>query len=199
MPTAQVVKLRPRSNHNLAHLTQRFHSALAKSVEGIIEAGRVLLEGKAELEHGQFLKWVEDDLGISARTSQYLMLIARNPVISNTKNFSHLPPCSKSLYELCQIPKQRLTDLLADGKINPGQTIEEIVSIRKGGTRSGVLSKSSTSKLRKELATLVNLTILLGGGDVVLNHIRNITDVRDIRPSRQELAKVIRWLQHQKL
>ena len=39
-------------------LTARFRTALKKSVEGIIEAGRGLIEAKNELEHGQFIDWV---------------------------------------------------------------------------------------------------------------------------------------------
>jgi hypothetical protein len=35
---------------------------LKKSAEGIIEAGRVLIEAKNELEHGQFIEWVACDL-----------------------------------------------------------------------------------------------------------------------------------------
>jgi len=37
-------------------LTTRFRKALKKSVEGIIESGRVLIESKDELEHGQFYR-----------------------------------------------------------------------------------------------------------------------------------------------
>jgi hypothetical protein len=37
-------------------LTTRFRKALKKSVEGIIESGRVLIEAKDELEHGQFYR-----------------------------------------------------------------------------------------------------------------------------------------------
>src|ERR1700733_8016203 len=39
---------------NLGVLTARFRNALGKGVEGIIEAGRVLIEAKGKLKHGQF-------------------------------------------------------------------------------------------------------------------------------------------------
>ena len=48
-------------------LTARFRNALKKSVEGIIEAGRVLIEAKDELEHGQFIDWVVNDLRFGIR------------------------------------------------------------------------------------------------------------------------------------
>jgi hypothetical protein len=57
---------RKTSNHqnqrNLSVFTTRFRNALKKSVEGIIQAGRVLVEAKNELEHGQFIEWVVCDL-----------------------------------------------------------------------------------------------------------------------------------------
>ena len=54
---------RGRQNQDrLKLLTARFRNALKKSVEGIIEAGRVLIEAKNELEHGQFMDWVVRDL-----------------------------------------------------------------------------------------------------------------------------------------
>ena len=48
-------------------LTARFRNALKKSVEGIIEAGRVLIEAKNELEHGQFIDWVVRELRFGTR------------------------------------------------------------------------------------------------------------------------------------
>ena len=44
------------SREQLNVLTTRFRKALKKSVEGIIESGRVLIEAKDELEHGQFYR-----------------------------------------------------------------------------------------------------------------------------------------------
>ena len=46
----------PKNQDRINVLTARFRNALKKSVEGIIEAGRVLIEAKDELEHGQFYR-----------------------------------------------------------------------------------------------------------------------------------------------
>jgi hypothetical protein len=71
------VEWRPSRNHRLQRgrpsqerlklLTARFRNALKKSVEGIIEAGRVLIEAKNELEHGQFTDWVVRELRFGTR------------------------------------------------------------------------------------------------------------------------------------
>ena len=47
--------------NSLRLLTQRFRDALAKGVEGIVEAGKVLIEAKNKLPHGDFTDWVDRD------------------------------------------------------------------------------------------------------------------------------------------
>ena len=102
-------KTSTRPHHNgrqtqgrLSALTSRFRNALKKSVEGIIEAGRVLIEAKNELEHGQFTDWVVRELRFGSRKersreadirkAEMLMLLARNDVISNSCHWHALPP-----------------------------------------------------------------------------------------------------------
>ena len=91
-----------QAQDRLKLLTARFRNALKKSVEGIIEAGRVLIEAKNELEHGQFGDWVVRDLQfgdpqeggrqISLRKAQMLMFVAKNEVISNANHWFAFPP-----------------------------------------------------------------------------------------------------------
>ena len=97
---------RKTSNHQnqrkLSIFTTRFRNALKKSVEGIIEAGRVLIEAKNELEHGQFIDWVVRELRFGTRKdgsrpadlrkAQILMFLARNEVISNANHWYAFPP-----------------------------------------------------------------------------------------------------------
>jgi hypothetical protein len=56
-----------KNQHKLSVLTARFRNALKKSVEGIVEAGRVLIQAKNELEHGQFIDWVVNELRFGTR------------------------------------------------------------------------------------------------------------------------------------
>ena len=97
-----LLERRTRSSHNGQHhlrnsrpnikdLTARFRAALRKGVEGIIEAGRVLIEAKEILDHGQFTDWVVDELRFgerrpgcpdaNIRKAQMFMYLARHPVI----------------------------------------------------------------------------------------------------------------------
>jgi hypothetical protein len=86
----------------LSALTARFRNALKKSVEGIIEAGLVLIQAKSELEHGQFTDWVVRELRFGSRKdgnrepdlrkAELLMSLARNEVISNPCHWHAFPP-----------------------------------------------------------------------------------------------------------
>ena len=89
-----------------AAATRSVRNALKKSVEGIIEAERVLIEAKNELDHGQFIDWVVNDLrfGIrkdgsrppDLRKAQMLMFLARNEVVQMRVTGTHfrVPPRS---------------------------------------------------------------------------------------------------------
>ena len=90
----------------------------------------MLIEAKNELEHGQFIDWVVNDLrfGIrkdgsrpaDLRKAQMLMFLARNEVISNACHWHAFPPSLRTLWELTQIrPKQRLIELIANGDYQP--------------------------------------------------------------------------------
>jgi hypothetical protein len=194
---------RKTSNHQnqrkLSIFTARFRNALKKSVEGIIEAGRVLIEAKDELEHGQFSDWVVQELRFGTRKdgsresdlrkADMLMFLARNEVISNPCHWHDFPPSPRTLWELTQIrPKQRLLELIATGAVNSGMTREEAVALRLKTSQE----RSPSPKLKREIAALLEVCIILGGGDGVLAHIRDLKDVSNAPPAR-EFDRAARW------
>jgi hypothetical protein len=69
---------------------RKVRAAWQKSVESIIETGRLLIEAKAALPHGGFEIMVKD-LPFGARAAQFLMKVASHPVLSNPKHASLLP------------------------------------------------------------------------------------------------------------
>jgi hypothetical protein len=187
------------NRHSLSELTTRFRNALKKSVEGIIEAGRVLIEAKSELEHGQFIDWVVNELRFGTRKvgvrdadirkAELLMFLARNEVISKSCHWHDFPPSPRTLWELTQIrPKQRLLELIANGTINSGMTREEAVALRHKTSQE----RSPTPKLKREIAALLDVCIILGGGDGVLAHIHDLKDVSDLPPA-EEFDRAARW------
>jgi hypothetical protein len=127
-----------RTNHtSRGTLTERFKNAWKLGVEGIISAGRVLIQANDELPHGEWLDWLENDLHLHPRKAQMLMLIARHPVLSNAYHWYAFPPSWRTLYELTQLcrPKQnpqRMLDLITSGKINPFMTREDAQALVTG-------------------------------------------------------------------
>jgi hypothetical protein len=53
-------------------------AALGKSLEYGMAAGDLLIEAKAQLKHGEWLPWLEANCGLSERSAQVYMRLARN-------------------------------------------------------------------------------------------------------------------------
>jgi hypothetical protein len=51
---------------------------LRKGVERAVEAGKLLIEAKAQLKHGQWLPWLRDHCGIPDRTARHYMRLAKH-------------------------------------------------------------------------------------------------------------------------
>jgi hypothetical protein len=184
-----------KDQRKLADLTKRFKSAMKQSLEGILQAGDVLIEAKRALPHGKWLSWVEQDLKIGIRSAQILMFIARNPVISNATHESLLLPVSpRTLYELSQFQPARLSALISSGRITPGLTREEAVALRHGAVSKQ--ERLTAPKLKHAIATLVNVCLVLGGSDVVLAYIRGLEDISTIAPTAKELRQAAVWAKH---
>ena len=72
------------------------HEACEKSARSAIvhamRAGELLIEAKAQVEHGQWLPWLQDNFSGSARTSQTYIRVARHrgELESNTQTSAHL-------------------------------------------------------------------------------------------------------------
>jgi hypothetical protein len=118
-------------------LTQRFKAALTQSVGGIIEAGKVLLDGKAQLKHGEFLDWLVNELPLGGnsgvRSAQMLMVVAAHPVLANANHWFAFPPSWRTLYELARLrPQSRLLKLIDDGTIHPGISREQAMTLNNG-------------------------------------------------------------------
>jgi DNA-directed RNA polymerase subunit RPC12/RpoP len=88
-------------------------------VTSILEVGRLLIEAKAGLVHGEFLAMVEGELPFGVNTADKLMRIARHPVLSNSEHVHNLPPSWGTLYDLSRLPVPLLQQAISDGRITP--------------------------------------------------------------------------------
>jgi len=62
-------------------------SAWQKSVDGIFETGRLLIDAKAALPHGKFEKMVRSELPFRERTAQMLMAIAADTRLAKANHW----------------------------------------------------------------------------------------------------------------
>jgi Protein of unknown function (DUF3102) len=103
--------------------------AWQKSVENIIETGRLIAQAKNGLQHGEFMAMVETDLPFKVHTADRLMAIAANPVLSNCAHALNLPPSWMTLYQLTRLPERVLEEKIADGTINPGMERKDVADL----------------------------------------------------------------------
>jgi hypothetical protein len=130
-----------------------FRAAFRKGVEGIIQAGQVLVDAKAALPHGEFTDMVERDLRLGIRKAQMLMAICEHPVISNAHHWCAFPPSWRTLWELTHIrPDRRMLELIAGGEIYQGMTREEAIGLMPGQrqeTAKAILSVTIAELLKQ--------------------------------------------------
>ena len=74
-----VAPVSPTNEAKLAKLAISIRASIQTSAAAAIEVGRKLIEAKALLPHGQWLPWLKDHVGISERTAQDYMALARDP------------------------------------------------------------------------------------------------------------------------
>jgi len=99
---------------------QRITACQRKSVESIIECGRLLIAAKDELKHGEFLKMIENNLPFKRSTAQALMKIAADRRIAKYQHAGCLPAHWPTLVKLTQLPGAAFEARIADGTIHPG-------------------------------------------------------------------------------
>jgi hypothetical protein len=102
-----------------AQWAARISTAFRKSVEAILEQGRLLIAAKDDLDYGDFTAMVENDLPFGARTAQMLMAIAADARLSEPNIYSLLPPSWTTLYALTRLPNEAFNRGIAEGVIRP--------------------------------------------------------------------------------
>lgn len=106
----------------------RVRPHLDAAAEHIVAAGRELIDAKAALAHGDFGALLAE-LGLTPRTAQRFMSIARHPVLANTTHASHLPAAWTTLFELSRVPEEVLAEAVEDGRVHPGMRRQEAVAL----------------------------------------------------------------------
>lgn len=109
----------------------RIGTQMGKSVEAIIEVGRLLIKAKAELAHGEWGRMFDDKLlPMSQRTAIRLIQIANHPVLSDRSHGTNLPPSWRTLYELSHLKPAELNAAFKDGLISPEMPRTAVAALR---------------------------------------------------------------------
>jgi hypothetical protein len=90
---------------------------LGRTVTAIVDTGRHLIEAKADLDHGDWLLFIEEDIPFSERIVQMYMAVARHPGIANPKHVSYLPPHYSTLHELIRLDPGTMAAAIDAGDI----------------------------------------------------------------------------------
>jgi hypothetical protein len=102
-------------------------AATRKTVEAMVEVGKLLTAAKKQLRHGEFIKMIELDLPFGPRQARRFMAIARNPELRKRTNWSVLPPRLSSLAELGRLSPQALRLRIKSGSVHPAMRRKDVV------------------------------------------------------------------------
>jgi hypothetical protein len=94
-------------------------SDLEQAVTGVITAGQHLTQAKAQLEHGEWLPFVDNELPISVSTADRFMAISANPVLADSAHGRNLPMSWRTLYELSRLEPAQLEQAIARRLVRP--------------------------------------------------------------------------------
>lgn len=115
----------------------RINSAWRRSLESVIETGRLLIDAKANLvERGQWQRMVGDLLDFSPDTAQRLMAIARDQRLTDAAHVRFLPRSYSTLHELTKLSDEEFQRGLAEKIICPDMERKDVEILRPTQHRS---------------------------------------------------------------
>jgi hypothetical protein len=119
-PAAKRVRRHRERVFLIAKYARRITNCQRKSIQSIVECGRLLIAAKDELKHGKFLKMIENNLPFKRSSAQALMKIAKDKRITKSQHAGCLPAHWSTLVKIIQLPDAELEARIADGRIHPG-------------------------------------------------------------------------------
>jgi DUF3102 family protein len=85
-------KKAPQRESVLDRITARVRTALRSQTKNVIEVGKLLIESRKHLEHGEWLAWLTENFDLSPRTAQRYVAaaeyVAKNDTVSHFANLS---------------------------------------------------------------------------------------------------------------
>jgi hypothetical protein len=133
-------------------------------VSSNIQIGKALLEAKRHLSHGEFLRWVESEVGLPVRTAQAYMRIA-NWAVAKGATVAHLKPSALYLLAASSTPEEFVADVLsrtgAGEFIPPSVLRRELASLREGQQLERAAAERVTQRVLVESEESIGVTVEL--------------------------------------
>jgi hypothetical protein len=153
---------------NLREQANRIRTRIGKATQDLIDIGRDLLAAKKHLlDHGEFIKWVESEVGIARRTAQAYMAIAK---LADDKGaaIALLPPTTVHRLAAKSAPPEVVSEVVAkarSGDVLPDRTVFEMISEAKAQKRQteqvgrlcGIEQSNDNSEGQKHTRTHIDL------------------------------------------
>lgn len=108
----------------------RIEAAWNKSRDGIFEVGRLLIEAKTKLPHGEYEAMVEAQLPFSASTSRRLKAIAEDSWLAKRAHGHELPNSWRTLYQLTTVPQEARDRGIREGIIRPDMERRDVARLK---------------------------------------------------------------------
>jgi hypothetical protein len=200
-----------KNEASLNALTLEFQNALKKSIEGFIEAGKVLIRAKNQVKK-QRVRWEDWVIrtvrfgerkrngAADLRKAQELMLLARHPVISNPKYFAALPPRIQTLYVLSQILDDDLRELIEAGVVHQGLTRKEAAKLKPRAPNDDPADDDDpappapAAAMQNEAKVLLHFVITVARPDVVRAYQRSLKREPGL-PSKEDFDRAVQFAQ----
>jgi hypothetical protein len=115
---------------NLRRQATRIRTRIGKATQDLIDIGRDLLAAKKHLiDHGDFIKWVEAEVGIARRTAQAYMAVAK---LADDRGaaVALLPPTTVHRLASKSAPPEVVSEVVAkaqSGDVLPDRTVSEMI------------------------------------------------------------------------
>jgi N6-adenosine-specific RNA methylase IME4 len=150
------------SNDNSTSWADKITAAWRATIDGIFEVGRLLIQAKDKLEHGEFQSMVERDLPFQPSTARRLMAIAADLRLSNRAHAHVLPASWGSLYELTKLTDKQFETAISRGLIHPEMQRKDIAPLRLSRRQVGVTIDNCDTCTVSDLQTLINKGMKFG-------------------------------------
>jgi hypothetical protein len=138
---------------NLRKQAARIRKRIGKATQDLIDIGRDLTAAKKQLvDHGEFIEWVETEVGISRRTAQAYMAVAR---LADDKGaaIALLPPTTVHRLAAKSAPAEVVSEVIAkaeSGDVLPDRTVSEMILEAKSQRKQPAQDENHSDRRSKQ-------------------------------------------------